>query len=70
MVDVYDDDHDDDLVKEDELDLVEGAAPEPVSVYDRPESADRTSTTSIIITIVVLLLLLVVAYFVLQTLVF
>lgn len=62
MVDVYDDEPND---KEPELTLEEGAAPEPVSVYDRPEKTGP-STTSIIMTIVVLLLLLVVAYFAYQ----
>lgn len=62
MVDVYDDDPNDD---EGELTLEEGAAPDPVSVYDRPEKTGPSST-SIILTIVVLLLLLVVAYFALQ----
>lgn len=62
MVDVYDDDPNDD---ERDLTLEEGAAPDPVSVYDRPEQTGP-STTSIIIAIVVLLLVLVVAYFALQ----
>lgn len=66
MVDVYDDDPDD---EEHEFTLEEGAAPDPVSVYDRPERTGP-STTSVIIAIVVLLLLLVVAYFLLQGLVF
>jgi hypothetical protein len=48
-----------------ELNLEEGAAPEPVTVYDRPESSGP-STMSIIIGILVLLLLLAVAYLVLQ----
>ena len=70
MVDVYDDEPDDEPVDEGELNLQEGAAPDPVSVYERPEGADSRSATSVIITVVVLLLLLVIAYFVLQALVF
>ena len=55
--------------EERKLNLKEGAAPDPVGVYDRPERSGP-STASIIITVVVLLLLLAVAYYALQAFVF
>lgn len=49
--------------------LEEGAAPDPVGVYERPER-DGPSAATAIIAVVVLLLLLGVAYLLLQATIF
>jgi len=66
MVDVYDNEPND---GEREPAVEAGAAPDPVSVYDRPENTGP-AMAPVIITIVMVLLLLVVAYLVLQATVF
>lgn len=66
MVDVYEDETQD---GEREPAVETNAAPEPVSVYDRPESTGP-ALAPVIITTVLVLLLLVVAYLVLQATVF
>jgi len=66
MVDVYDKETQD---GEREPTVEATAAPDPVSVYDRPENTGP-ALAPVLITTVIVLLLLVVAYLVLQATVF
>ncbi|MDX1662203.1 MAG: hypothetical protein R3272_00315 [Candidatus Promineifilaceae bacterium] len=64
MVDVYDPD-DDDIEDEEPLDLEPNAAPEPVGVYERPESTGAsTSWVMGIVGILLVIALILVVLFV------